>query len=170
MWIVSDTLDHADAIVVLGGDLETRPVLAAELYQRAVSRRVLVSDPTPDMGSPIIPRHAELNRRILVHLGVPPEAISEFGENVTNTYQEARALLQWAKGNGAKTFIIPMDIFPTRRVRWIFERELEPAGIHVAVQAAKPRQYGAEDWWRNEAGLITFQNEVIKYAYYRYRY
>jgi hypothetical protein len=27
-----------------------------------------------------------------------------------------------------------------------------------------------DNWWRHEAGVIGFQNEVIKYLYYRVKY
>src|SRR5262249_30375442 len=33
LWIVSDPLTHADAIVVLGGNSQTRPLAAADLYR-----------------------------------------------------------------------------------------------------------------------------------------
>ena len=26
------------------------------------------------------------------------------------------------------------------------------------------------DWWQHEEGVIAFQNEVIKYLYYRFKY
>ena len=40
-WIVSDPLTRADAIVVLGGNLHPR--VAAEMYQRGLADKVLVS-------------------------------------------------------------------------------------------------------------------------------
>jgi hypothetical protein len=33
-WVVSDSIAPADAIVVLGGGLETRPFAAADLYTK----------------------------------------------------------------------------------------------------------------------------------------
>ena len=34
IWIVSDPVSRADAIVVLGGGLETRPFIAAQMWRR----------------------------------------------------------------------------------------------------------------------------------------
>jgi hypothetical protein len=97
-------------------------------------------------------------------------AITDFGEQVSSTYEEALATLAWTKTSGAKSVIIPMDLFSTRRVQWIFTRELAPAGIHVIVQAVAPLEYGIDNWWQHEEGLIGFQNEAIKFIYYRLRY
>ena len=38
------------------------------------------------------------------------------------------------------------------------------------VRAVAPTKYVAGDWWQHEAGLIAFQNEVIKSAYYHLKY
>jgi hypothetical protein len=43
LWIVSDPITPADAVVVLGGDLEVRPFIAAELYKQGLVPKVLVS-------------------------------------------------------------------------------------------------------------------------------
>src|SRR5262245_4436449 len=43
LWIVSDPVTRADAIVVLGGNFQNRPAVAAELYRRGLANRVLVS-------------------------------------------------------------------------------------------------------------------------------
>ena len=39
LWIVSDPVSRADAIVVLGGNSESRPPVAADLYRRGFADR-----------------------------------------------------------------------------------------------------------------------------------
>jgi uncharacterized SAM-binding protein YcdF (DUF218 family) len=172
LWVVSDEMGQADAIVVLGGGVDVRPFVAADLYKRGLAPQILVANVryTPVEALKILPRQADLNREVLLKLGVPPAAIIGFGDGVSNTYEEARALRDWAASSQAMRLIIPTEIFPARRVRWIFQRELDSIGVHVTVLAFKPSEYGLEDWWRHEQGLITFQNEVIKFVYYRLKY
>jgi len=172
LWVVSDPLEHADAIVILGGRLDVRPFAAADLYKRGLADRVLVSNVK---SGPIdkllpLPRQTELNRQILHKLGVPEQAIVDFGNGVANTYQEARAVFDWARISGVKSLIIPTDIFASRRDRWIFGHELAPIGVRVMGQYIDPPEYSLEDWWRHESGVIEFQNEVIKFVYYRLKY
>jgi hypothetical protein len=78
---------------------------------------------------------------------------------------------QWRSGNGVKTnsiksAIIPTDIFHTRRVYWLYRQELKNTGIQVSVEAVLVREYTARDSSRNEHGIVAFQNEVLKFAYY----
>ncbi len=171
-WTVSDPVVAADAVAVLGGGLETRPFAAADLYKRGVAKRILLAgvrlSPTEKLA--ILPSHVELNRTVLLKLGVPREAIGTFGSDVSNTFEEARALIQWGKENGAKDIIVPTEIFSSRRVRWILDKEAAAAGVRVHVLALAPLEYGVDDWWRRGEGVVTFQNEVIKYLYYRTRY
>jgi hypothetical protein len=42
--------------------------------------------------------------------------------------------------------------------------------VQVQVQALPPLEYDIDTWWQHEAGVIGFQNEVIKYLYYRLKY
>jgi uncharacterized SAM-binding protein YcdF (DUF218 family) len=165
VWVVSDRLDQADAIVVLGGGLGVRPAAAAALYQRGISKRILVATAETDRG-----RHANLNRDMLIWHEVPPTAIDGFSYCVLSTYGEAEAVREWAKSSGAMSVIIPIDIFSARRVRWIFNRILAPMGIRATVYAATPPEYSMDDWWKHEAGWTAFRIELIKYAYYRLRY
>jgi hypothetical protein len=131
LWIVSDLVTHADAIVVLGGDCQARPLRAVELYRRGLAEKILVSK-TAELEQVAVgasPSDAELNRTALLKLGVPPGAIENFGTTNKNTIDEAVALKEWAKRNAASAFIIPAEVFSTRRVRWIFNRELSGAEI-----------------------------------------
>ena len=170
LWIVSDTVTHADAAVVLGGFLEVRPFAAADLYQKGLVNKILVSQVGDDrvVSAGVILNHTELNRRVLLKLGVPANAIETFGTENRNTRDEAFALRAWADRNNASTLIIPTEIFSARRVRFMFRRELATKTIEVL--ALEPPEYTRADWWKSDTGLIAFQNEIIKYIYYRLKY
>ena len=172
IWIVSDPLKPADAIAVLGGGITLRPFVAARLYKRGLAPKILVSNfrPGPLVRIGLVAPHADETRRLLVKLGVPADAITSFGKDLASTYDEARALADWAKNNGAHTIIVPTEIFASRRQRWILDRELAPAGARVILDAITPPDYNVGNWWRHVQGLISFQNEVIKYAFYRLKY
>ena len=65
LWIVSDPVTHADVVAVLGGDVEGRPFVAAELYKKGLVAKVLISqvpEARPIEISAVVPGHSELNR------------------------------------------------------------------------------------------------------------
>lgn len=170
-WIVSDAAAPADAAAVLGGGLEYRPFAAADFYRRGLVSKILVSNigagPAERLG--VLRSHVRANMEVLEKLGVPGAAIQPFGSNLKDTYEEAVALHDWAKRSGAHTILVPTDIFATRRLRWIMRRVFGNDAI-VLVQAIDPPDYTRNDWWKTEGGLVTFQNEVVKYIYYRVKY
>ena len=173
LWIVSDPVSHADVVAVLGGDVEGRPFVAAELYKKGLVSKVLVSQvqkTSPIEISTIIPGHSELNRMVLLKLGVPEAAIGMFGEANRNTNDEAVALRDWANRHGASRIVIPTEIFAARRVQWIFNREFAGSSVRLEIASFEPRHYTRAEWWKTEAGMIAFQNEVMKYIYYRLKY
>jgi uncharacterized SAM-binding protein YcdF (DUF218 family) len=111
-----------------------------------------------------------LARQVLLTNGVAASAIQMLGTNVTSTRDEALAVRAWLATNHASRIIIPTDIFHTRRARWIFQRALRGSSVDVHVAAIDPPRYTKANWWRTEDGLIAFQNEVVKSAYYWIRY
>ena len=172
LWVVSDPVTRSDVVAVLGGDLEVRPFVAAELYKKDLVTKVLVSQVIEGRSSKIglIPGHSELNRMVLVKLGVPDAAIEMFGEANKNTMDEAAALRDWADRHGISRIIIPTEIFAARRVRWIFNREFAGSSARLAIASFEPPNYTRSEWWKTEAGMIAFQNEIMKYLYYRLKY
>ena len=171
-WIVNDPLEKADAIVVLGGGLETRPFAAARLYHEGLAPKVLLMDvkltPTTKLG--ITSPEKDLTRQVLVKQEVPDSDCITVGHGVASTYDESQAVRAWVAKTGAKRVIIPTDLFHTRRVRWLFHKQLKGMGTTVAVRAVAPTEYTATNWWTHEGGLIAFQNEVLKSAYYHLKY
>jgi uncharacterized SAM-binding protein YcdF (DUF218 family) len=172
LWIVSDAAGPADAVAILGGGLDVRPFAAAEYFRRGLAPKIVLANvrigPAEKLG--VLPPHTELNRIALRMLKVPETAIESFGIDVTSTREEALALRAWADRTGARAVIVPTEMFSTRRVRWMLGRAFEGSGVRVMVPAQLDPDYSVADWWRNEHGLIAFQNEVIKYFYYRFKY
>jgi len=160
LWVVSDPLTHADAIVVLGGNSQTRPPAAAELYRRGLANKVLVSHWSD----------SQRNRAALLKLGVPASAIEAFGNANTNTREEAVALRQWTERYAASVFVIACVPFTARRVLWIFRREFSDRPVTIEVQPFDPPGYSSKGWWKTEQGSMAFQNEILKYLYYRFKY
>jgi uncharacterized SAM-binding protein YcdF (DUF218 family) len=154
-WTVSDEIGPASAVVVLDGGA-ARPYAAARLYRSGMVHTVLVD--------------SDDNRKLMLGLGVPPNAVEVFGKDLSNTYEEACALAGWAGKNDAQRIIIPTELFFSRRVKWIFTHKLESVGTEIMVDVVPLPQYAADNWWSQEDGRVTFGKEFIKYLFYRARY
>ena len=172
LWIVSDPVGPADAVVIFGGGLSVRPFAAAKYYKEGLTKRILVSNVRLDEAEMLgaVPSHTALNRDALLKLGVPETAIETLGSALSNTYQEAVALREWAVRMHAHTVIVPTQEFSSRRVRWVVKHELAGTGIQVEIPALSDPEYNVSNWWKNEKAIVEFQNEVLKYIYYRIKY
>ena len=172
LWVVDDPIEHADALVILGGRPDLRAPEAARLHHQGVAPKILYMNvkfgPSVELG--IIPSESEQTRRLLLSDNVPDTGMVAIGQAVASTYDESRATRAWAGKAGAKSVLVITDLAHTRRARWIFRKELSGTGVDVHVHAVAPKEYGTSDWWRHEEGLIAFQNEVIKSVFYWCKY
>jgi DUF218 domain len=167
LWVVSDPVTRGDAVVVLGGGLEYRPFIAADMYKKGLVSKVLVSQ-VPEGHVAALPGHTELNRKALLNLGVPDAAIQIFGTENRNTEDEVLALKDWAEQNAASVLIVPTEIFAARRVRWIFHRQFRGTSVRIEIPSFE-EDFTRAGWRKTKAGLIAFQTEVLKYIYYRFK-
>lgn len=171
-WSIDETPEPSDAILILGGGAETRPFAAAKFYHQGLAKKILYTNPplTPSNKLGISVQHGDFNRQILLHEGVPEEAILMIGTDAKNTYQEALALRDWLKTTSAKRIIIPTEFMHTRRTRWLFDKLLKNSGTETLVTSLESYDYTRKDWWESEIGVLAVQNEVLKYFYYRLKY
>ena len=172
IWVVDDSLVKADAIVIPGGRPDLRAIEAARLYQQGLAPRILYMDvklsPSSEMG--IIPSEREQTRRLLLSNNVPESALTAIGQSVVNTHDESLAVRDWMAASGLHSIIITTDISHTRRVRWLFKKELKGMPAEIRIHAIQPKEYGVNNWWQHEEGLIAFQNEFLKDIYYHLKY
>ncbi len=163
-WMVNAPLAKSDAIVVLGGDPNSRAFEAVRLYRDGWAPTILVMNPklqaTDRLG--VTMSQGEMTRRILTN-AVPPGAIQIRGTNLDSTFAEALTVKKWLKETGATSLLIPTGPFHSRRVRWIFHKTLGNS-VRLTVRSIRPEV--CQDWWQHEATLIDFQNEIIKFVYY----
>ena len=169
LWFVSDPITSADAVVVLGGGYDVRPVVAADLYAKGLAEKVLVSqDGHTKIGTPT--GDTERNVKILRKLGVPDRAIEFFGNGSKDTWHEAIALRNWTNQHHMSALIIPVEVFFARRARWVFRFAFSGTDIRVEVPSYDPpHAYSQVGWWKTGAWSV-FPTEVLKYFYYRLRY
>ncbi len=170
VWLVNDAPAKADAIVLLGGGIDFRPYGAAQLYRQGLAQRILIMNSeikSTDRDELTIPWQ-EMAQRVLRRHGVPASAIEVAGTNLTSTFEEACTVRDWCQRSHARVLLIPNGPFNARRAKWVFQKVLRRSGVEVRVLAMPSDHFS--DWWRHEDSLIDFNNEVVKFAMYLWKY
>ena len=156
-WIVEDTLEHADAILVLSDDnfYADRATRAAQVFREGLAPIVVAS------GRRLRPYAgvAELMEHDLVERGVPKEKIIRVVHDAENTKDEAEELAKVAAQRKWKSLILVTSNYHTRRARYIFEHVL-PAGTTVRVTGARDGTFEPERWWEKRTSTKEFAGEV----------
>jgi uncharacterized SAM-binding protein YcdF (DUF218 family) len=157
-WIVNESPQASDAIVILGDDnyQGDRAARAAELFHAGWAPRVVASGRFLRPYASI----AQLEEHDLESHGVSAAAIVRFEHHAENTREEAVALSQLISARGWKRILLVTSNYHTRRSEYIFERTL-PAGAVLCVIAAPDSEYDPGNWWRSRAGVKIFFHETL---------
>ena len=125
LWVVSDPIERADAIIVIGDDNFNgdRAARAAELYAAGWAPVVVAS------GRKLRPFAgiAELIDRDLENRGVPATSVIRFPHEAENTLEEAKALSVYTRERRWHRVLLVTSNYHTRRARYIF-RKIFPHG------------------------------------------
>lgn len=160
-WIVDETPQTSDAILVLGDDNYTgdRAARAAELYHAGWAPRVVASGRFLRPYASI----AELMQRDLVQRGVPTAAVIRFTQRAHDTREEIISLSRLCNEQRWRHILLVTSSYHTRRARYIAERTLPP-GTDLRVSAARDSDYDPDSWWQSRLGLSIFFHEVVGMA------
>jgi uncharacterized SAM-binding protein YcdF (DUF218 family) len=172
--VISDKLQPADLIFLLNSDVNTRPFRASELYQQRLAPLIIIarSEDTPIVNLGLVPNDTDISVGVMEKLGVPSERIIVLpvAGGVTSTFDEAAALRRYVEANDTHKIILVTSAFHTRRARWIFERTLVGLPVTLEMAAVPYASFDQTNWWKNESGLITLNNEYIKLVFYLLKY
>jgi uncharacterized SAM-binding protein YcdF (DUF218 family) len=157
-WIVDETLDHADAIIVLSDDnfYADRVTRAAELMRDGKAPLVVAS------GRRLRPYAgiAELMQHDLIERGVAKEKILVFAHDADSTRDEAQALANFVTEKKWTTVLLVTSNYHTRRTRYVF-RNIFPANVQLAVVSARDGDFDPQQWWQKRKSLKYFMREFL---------
>ncbi len=140
----------ADVIVVLAGDfLGNRILTAADLVQRGLARKALVSGPGEMYGM----YESDLAIAFAVRHGFPESYFLPFPNNSTSTATEADLVIPELRKLHARKIEIVTSNFHTRRAGNIYRERASDLEFHVV--AAPDRYFTQEGWWKNREGRKT---------------
>jgi uncharacterized SAM-binding protein YcdF (DUF218 family) len=158
----------ADAIMLLNGDENGRPLAAAALVKGKWASRVLVTktrlSPRAIQGL-TLPEH-EINRRVLLACGVPDRDIVLLEGPAESTYDEAAALAAYLQNTPNQRLMIVTSSPHTRRTRWVFSRILGDRVRQISIVSAPTDDYQMETWWWNRSGFESILGEYVKLVIY----
>lgn len=161
--------EHADLILVLGGDFFGPRVLrAAQLVQQGYAPLVLISSP-PYKNRP----EGEFAIRFLVGLGYPASRFAVFAHNARSTIDEAIALRPELARRHVKRIIVVTSAYHSHRAAMVL-RLFCPQFDFISVPAPD-QHYDPLQWWQNRNYRRLFFSEWSKtvasafFVYPKYR-
>ena len=163
-----DPPQRAEAIIVLGDD-PTRVLQGADLYRAGFARRVLLSAPARsprwlrlELEGLQMPWFEEVGRTLLLRRDVPATAIETFGQRLTSTVAEARAIAALF-ADGSPTLLVVTSPYHVRRARMIFRDALPHANVLVV---ASGYEKFPDRWWSERDAAPQVVLECAKLAFY----
>ncbi|OLB40537.1 MAG: hypothetical protein AUH11_01545 [Acidobacteria bacterium 13_2_20CM_57_17] len=165
-WLVAeDPLGKASAIVVLSGAMPMRALEAAKLYREGYAPEVWLThsaEPAETLQEMGIPFAGEdhYNTLVLIHEGVPAEAIHVLEPPIVNTADEVKvAASALARAKGEAVILVTTKAH-TRRVRLLWRRLASGQGQAI-VRAASGDPFDPGHWWRNTRDALDVVREVL---------
>jgi len=166
-WLVLDSPQPADAIVVLAGETEQRPAKGLQLLSQGMGPKMVLDTPAAIK----IYRWSQLELAQQYLSGLPEaprlSACPIVGLSTKEEAQDvAKCLATLGTGSGGvvhRVLLVTSD-FHTRRALAVFRHEIP--GVQFSVTAAyDSTQYGAR-WWEHRQWAKTFAGEAARLVWW----
>jgi uncharacterized SAM-binding protein YcdF (DUF218 family) len=165
-WLVSeDPLQKAQFIAVLSGGLPLRVLEAARLYHQGYAPKVLLTHPSEPaaavqaLGIPYLSED-DYDSQILIHEGVPKEAIEVLSPPIRNTADEIAVISGSLPRQPNQTVIIVTSKVHTRRSRILWQRLNHGPG-HALIHGVSDDPFNPRHWWANTSDTLDVVREIM---------
>jgi uncharacterized SAM-binding protein YcdF (DUF218 family) len=165
-WLVlEDPLAKARAIAVLSGRVPLRAIEAAKLYRQGYAPEIWLTrsaEPGESLKAMGILFAGEdfYNVRVLVHEGVPANAIHVLEPPIDNTADEVSAIASALAREKDHTVILVTSKVHSRRVRLLWSRLASGRGRAI-VRTASDDPFDPRRWWRTTGDALDVMREVL---------
>jgi len=168
-----DPLEKADAIFVFAGTRAERPLEAFDLWKEGYAPRVVVTRAVAEQAMSIVERRGirvesdiELNRNVLLKLGLPPSALIIPNRIHDNTAEEAQTLRELVGRYRWHKVILVTSKYHLRRAWLASTRELRGLDVRVIRRGSRYDNATPSHWWRRRADIRFLLSEVPKLIAY----
>lgn len=168
-----DPLQKADVIFVFSGTLVERPLEAADLYREGYAPRIVITRAVAEQATfslerrgVRIPTQEDLNREVLLRVGVPASAIIEPGRIHDNTAEELQTLRSLIAQHDWHRIILVSSLYHLRRIRFASWRELRGTGVQLVLRGSRYDPSLPDRWWQHRSDIRWLLTEVPKLGAY----
>jgi len=150
---------------VLSGAMPLRAIEAAKLYRQGYAPEIWLTHSTEpgatleEMGI-LFAGEDHYSALVLIHEGVPPEAIHTLKPPIVNTADEIKVIAPALAPGQDDTVILVTTKAHTRRVRLLWRR-LAPGQGRAIVRAASGDPFDPRHWWRNTRDALEVVREIL---------
>ncbi len=165
--VVEDTLEPAAAIVVTGGQTPFRAMEAARLYHEGWATHVMLArsylwpeERTLEALGVYKPQEWEINREVLIRMGVPPSAIQVLKERPRNSEEEIMAVIRAFQGASQPVVIITSK-YHTRRLHVLWKKLAVNGSPRLIVRATRDDPFDPSAWWLDRRFALAVAREYL---------
>lgn len=159
--VVSDSLEPADVIVVLGGETGERVQEAVKLYKRGYAPKLLMS------GGPLAWRlsYAQIMGAQARYLGVSSKDII-LEDQSFSTLDNAYYSLLLVRKNKFNKVIVVTSPSHTRRAKRVFDKYFSDYDIKLMVHPVPKSKFKLSKWWQRHEDTQRVFREYSSLFYY----
>jgi len=165
-WLVQeDPLRKADAIAVLSGRMPGRALEAARVYKQGYAPQVWLTHST-EPGATLAQLSVQYlgedsyDKQILMHDGVPENAIVVLDPPIVNTADEMKTIGKQLHNENGHTVILVTSKVHTRRVKALWGR-LSAGEGEAIVHGVSDDPFNPARWWKTTQDALDVVREVL---------
>ncbi len=169
----SPEFEQADAVVVLPGSVPDRALGALDLLRESRAPLVLLGRDRATGDLALLdelgierPRDFELNREILLRLGISPDAIRLLPANSSSTAEDAESLRRYLEQSGVRSVALVTCKYHSYRAYLNFRERLQGTGVTVYSAPSSHCRFDPRRWWRDRNQAKTVYLEMGKLLAY----
>jgi uncharacterized SAM-binding protein YcdF (DUF218 family) len=160
-----DPLQKSAAIAVLSGRMPDRALEAARLYNQGYAPQVWLTyslEPAATLQKYTVPYAGEetYNRLILLHQGVPENAIHILDPPIVNTADEMRTFASALRNQSERRIILVTSKVHTRRTAALWRLLSSKDGVAI-VRGVSDDEFKVDRWWGNTRDALDVVREVL---------